>query len=273
MSSHRLIWMLSQGPFLFPINPLSLYAQAVLSITIMHCILFGRGYCVLDAWSTLDCKCVFFGAVLNWIEDKRHTPLVAALSFRRSLWGWRNDSQRRHSLPFSFSLYIFFFTLYLSQSFSLILFSLFLFLTISVPLCCLPTPACLRHLAVSLVFLSLSLLLEDTRCKQSSSQRHTLHTISLAFKGVEYSQLCWKLNSLKPPFPLQQFIVGEFSVFGEQLGLSRGWCQRAPIVPCSYCSVPSTPPPFNLPFFSWHSFCDRKRGEPGMCVSHVFFFF
>lgn len=74
----------------------------------------------------------------------------------------------------------------------------------------------------SLVFLSLSLLLEDTRCKQSSSQRRTLHTISLAFKGVEYSQLCWKLNSLKPPFPLQRFIVGEFSVFGERLGLSRG---------------------------------------------------
>lgn len=139
MSSHHLIWMLSQGPFLFPINPLSLYAQAVLSITIMHCILFGRGYCVLDAWSTLDCKCVFFGAVLNWIEDKRHTPLVAALSFRRSLWGWRNDSQRRHSLPFSFSLYIFFFTLYLSQSFSLILFSLFLFSLFLSP-CCLPHP-------------------------------------------------------------------------------------------------------------------------------------
>lgn len=69
---------------------------------------------------------------------------------------------------------------------------------------------------------SLSLLLEDTRCKKSSSQRHMLHTLSLAFKGVEYRQLCWKLNSLKPPFPLQQFIVGEFSVFGEQLGLSRG---------------------------------------------------
>ena len=97
----------------------------------------------------------------------------------------------------------------------------FLFLTISVPTPS-PHPACLRHLSISLFFLSLSLLLEDTRCKQSSSQRHTLHTISLAFKGVEYVQLCWKLNSLKPPFPLQQFIVGEFSVFGEQLGLSRG---------------------------------------------------
>lgn len=121
-----------------------------------------------------------------------------------------------------------------------------------------PHPACLRHLSVSLVFLSLSLLLEDTGCKQSSWQRHTLHTISLAFKGVEYSQLCWKLNSLKPPFPLQQFIVGEFSVFGEQLGLSRGWCQRAPIVPRYAAVSPTTPPPFNLPFFSWHSFCDKK---------------
>lgn len=266
MSSHRLIWMLSQGPFLFPIKPF-FYAQAVLSITIMHCILFGRGYCVLDAWSTLDCKCVFFGAVLNWIEDKRHTPLVAALSFRRSLWGWRNDSQRRHSLPFSFSLYVFFFTLYLSQSFSLIL-SPFSFLTISVPVLS-PHPACLRHLAISLVFLSLSLLLEDTRCKQSSSQRHTLHTISLAFKGVEYSQLCWKLNSLKPPFPLQQFIVGEFSVFGEQLGLSRGWCQRAPIVPCSTAVSPPPRLPSTFPSSPDTHFVTEK-GEPGMCVSHIF---
>lgn len=158
--------------------------------------------------------------MVNWIEDKRHTPLVAALSFRRSLRAWRNDNQRRHSLPFSFSLYFFFYSLSLPviQSYSFFLF----FRTISVPTPS-PHPACLRHLSLfSLVFLPLSLLLEDTLCKQSSSQRHTLHTISLAFKGVEYSQLCWKLNSLKPPFPLQQFIVGEFSVFGERLGLSRG---------------------------------------------------
>lgn len=26
-----------------------------------------------------------------------------------------------------------------------------------------------------------------------------------------------------------------------------------------HCSVPTTLPPFNLPFFSWHSFCDRKE--------------
>lgn len=107
MTSHHLIWMLSQSLFIFPIK-LFFNIAAVLCITIMHCILFGRVYCVWDAWSTLDCKCVFFGAVVNWIEDKRHTPLVAALSFRRSLRGWRNDSQRRHSLPFSFSLYSFF---------------------------------------------------------------------------------------------------------------------------------------------------------------------
>ncbi|KAI4814129.1 hypothetical protein KUCAC02_003335, partial [Chaenocephalus aceratus] len=48
---------------------------------------------------------------------------------------------------------------------------------------------------------------EDTHCKQSPSQRRTPHTISLAFKGVEYGQLCWRLNSLKPPFLLQRFIV------------------------------------------------------------------
>lgn len=167
---------------------------------------------------------VFFGAVVNWIEDKRHTSLVAALSFRRSLRAWRNDNQRRHSLPFSFLPFLFFFppplfTLYLSRPFSLIRFS---FSSIQSHYFC---PQTISHSGLSspsLVFLLLSLLLEDTRCKQSSSQRHTLHTISLAFKGVEYSQLCWKLNSLKPPFPLQQFIVGEFSVFAERLGLSRG---------------------------------------------------
>lgn len=170
---------------------------------------------------TLDCKC---GAVVNWIEDKRHTPLAAVLSFRRSLRGRRSDRQRRYSLPFSFSLHFFFplsFTRYLSQLFSLILPFLLRSHTISVPHH-LPAAACLRHAAVSPVFVSPSLLLEDTRCKQSSSQRRTLHTIALAFKGVEYSQLCWKLNSPKPPFPLQRFIVGEFSVSGEQLGLSRG---------------------------------------------------
>ncbi len=250
--------MLSLCLFFFPIKLFFFYIDAVLYIAIMHCILFGSVYCVWDAWSTLDCKCVFFGAVLNWIEDKRHTPLVAALSFRRSLRGWRNDSQRRHSLPFSFSLYFFFFyslSLPVIQSHSFPPFLLHS-LTISVP--AFPHPACL--LSVSLVFLSLSLLLEDIRCKQSSSQRHTLHTISLAFKGVEYSQLCWKLNSLKPPFPLQQFIVGEFSVFGEQLGLSRGWCQRAPIVPCSTAvslppRLPSTFPSFPDTHFvteKWH---------------------
>lgn len=107
------------------------------------------------------------------------------------------------------------------QSYS---FSLFFSLTISVPHAVSPPcPVFAVSPFLSRLFLpSLSLLLEDVRCKQSSSQRHTLHTISLAFKGVEYGQLCWKLNSLKPPFPLQQFIVGEFSVFGEQLGLSRG---------------------------------------------------
>lgn len=122
-----------------------------------------------------------------------------------------------------FSPYFSFFSLYLSQSLSLIL-SSFSFIQLHY-FCPTPfSPPCLS--SPSLRFLSsfsLSLLLEDTRCKQSPSQRHTLHTISLAFKGVEYGQLCWKLNSLKPPFPLQRFIVGEFSVFfGEQLGLSRG---------------------------------------------------
>lgn len=211
----------------------------------MHCILFL--YCVWDAWSTLDCKCVFFGPVVNWIEDKRHTPLVAALSFRRSLGGWRNDSQRRHSLPFSFSPYSFFFTLSLpvthSYSFFLFFYTVALFLSHAI----LPTLPVFAIPAFLSSF-SLSLLLEDTRCKQSPSQRRTLHTISLAFKGVEYGQLCWKLNSLKPPFPLQQFIVGEFSVFGEQLGLSRGWCQRAPIVPLLHCSVPHHSASLRRPF-------------------------
>lgn len=111
-----------------------------------------------------------------------------------------------------------------------------------------------------------------------------LHTISLAFKGVEYSQLCWKLNSLKPPFPLQQFIVGEFSVFAERLGLSRGWCQRAPIVPCSTAvSPPTTTSPhphrllLRLPttfpfFFSWHSFCDREENFRAFISQDIFNF-
>ena len=198
-------------------------------------------YRVWDSWSPLDCKCVFFAAVVNWIEDKRHTRLVAALSFRRSPRGWPNDSQRRHSLPFSFSPcdFSFFLTLSLpvTQSYSFPLFFLHS-CTISVPHHS-PAPCPSSSSLRSLPSFPLSLLLEDTRCKQSSSQRRTLHTISLAFKGGEYGQLCWKLNSLKPPFPLQQFIVGEFSVFGEQLGLSRGWCQRAPIVPRSTAVSPS----------------------------------
>lgn len=180
---------------------------------------------------------VFFGAVVNWIEDKRHTSLVAALSFRRSCEPGETTTRGDILYPSRFYLFFFFFlfTLYLSRSFSLIRFS---FSSIQSHYFC---PQTISHSGLSspsLVFLLLSLLLEDTRCKQSSSQRHTLHTISLAFKGVEYSQLCWKLNSLKPPFPLQQFIVGEFSVFAERLGLSRGWCQRAPIVPCSTAVSP-----------------------------------
>lgn len=186
---------------------------------------------------------VFSFGLLNWIEDKRHTPLVSALSFRRSLRGLPSESQRRHSLLFSFSLYFFLSALYLSRSFSLFFLS-----SLFVSLHCLPALPVFTIPPFPSI-LSLSLLLEDTRSKQSSSQRHTLHTISLAFKGVEYGQLCWKLNSLKPPFPLQRFFVGEFSVFGEQLGLSRGWCQRAPIVPCA---TAVSPPAVNLPFFSWH---------------------
>lgn len=209
--------MLSQCLLIFPIKLFFFFfscTEAVLYITIMHCIFFGRLYCVWDAWSTLDCKWVFFGAVVNWIEDKRHTPLVAALSFRRSLRGRPNDSQRRPSLPFSFRSPLFsFFFLYLAQSFSLIIFLLFIY---TVQLFLSPHhPACLRHRSISP---SLSLLLEDTRCKQSPSQRRTPHTISLAFKGVEYGQLCWRLNSLKPPFLLQRFIVGESVSLVSSLG-------------------------------------------------------
>lgn len=92
---------------------------------------------------------VFFGAVVNWIEDKRHTSLVAALSFRRSLRAWRNDNQRRHSLPFSFLPFLFFFSFLLSISPGHSVLFVFPFLlsshTISVPK---PSPilACLRHL-------------------------------------------------------------------------------------------------------------------------------
>lgn len=152
---------------------------------------------------------------------------------------------------FIFSV-LFLFSLSITPGYSLCLFLLFLFYFCPYSISP-PSPSSPCHPSISILF-PLSFLLEDSRCKQSSSQRHTLHTISLAFKGVEYSQLCWKLNSLKPPFPLQQFIVGEFSVFGEQLGLSRGWCQRAPIVPCSTAVSPS--------------FCDRKEQ-----ISNVHFTF
>lgn len=165
---------------------------------------------------------------------------------------------------FWFSLCFFFFTLYLSQSFSLILSSFFFSHYF-----CLPTLPVFAIPPFS-SFLSLSLLLEDTRCKQSSSQRHTLHTISLAFKGVEYGQLCWKLNSLKPPFPLQQYIVGEFSAFGEQLGLSRGWCQRAPIVPCATAVSPPPCLPSTVLSSPDTHFVTGKR-KSGMCISHIFF--
>lgn len=152
---------------------------------------------------------------------------------------------------FIFSV-LFLFSLSITPGHSLCLFLLFLFYFRPYSISS-PSPSSPCHLSIAILS-PLSFLLEDSRCKQSSSQRHTLHTISLAFKGVEYSQLCWKLNSLKPPFPLQQFIVGEFSVFGEQLGLSRGWCQRAPIVPCSAAVSPS--------------FCDRKEQ-----ISNVYFTF
>lgn len=105
---------------------LPLHSRYIVYYYIMRCGLFGRGYWVWDAWSTLDCKCVFIGAALNWIEDKRHAPLVAALSFRRSLRGWSNHSHRRQSLLLSFSLYFFFF-LSISGGHSVLFFLLFLF--------------------------------------------------------------------------------------------------------------------------------------------------
>lgn len=105
--------------------------------------------------------------------------------------------------------------------------------------------------------LSAFLLLEDTPNKWSFPQRYILHTIFLAFNWAECNQLCWKLNSLTPPFPLQQFIVDELNVFGEQLLLSRGWCQREAIVPLC-CSVSDT-----LPLVSPDSFL----------TIHILFFF
>lgn len=145
-----LIWMLSHCLFIFHIK---LHSRYIVYYYIMCCGLFGRGYWVWDAWSTLDCKCVFFGAALNWIEDKRHTPLVAALSFRRSLRGWSNHSQRRQSL-LSFSLY-FFFLLSISCSHSVLFFLLFL-LSLFPSLRRLPHPACLFHPSISLLSISVS---------------------------------------------------------------------------------------------------------------------
>lgn len=203
---------------------------------------FGRAYCVWDAWSTLDCECFLWGCgELDRGQTSHFTSSSIVLQTVPASLAKRQPEETFSTLLVStFSFFFFLFTLYLSRSFSLIRFS---FSSIQSHYFC---PQTISHSGLSspsLVFLLLSLLLEDTRCKQSSSQRHTLHTISLAFKGVEYSQLCWKLNSLKPPFPLQQFIVGEFSVFAERLGLSRGWCQRAPIVPCSTAVSPPHPPP------------------------------
>lgn len=70
---------------------------------------------------------VFFGAVVNWIEDKRHTSLVAALSFRRSCEPGETTTRGDILYPSRFYLFFFFFPFYslslpVIQSYSFFLF-------------------------------------------------------------------------------------------------------------------------------------------------------
>lgn len=84
--------------------------------------------------------------------------------------------------------------------------------------------------ATSPVFLCL--LLEDTCWKAKPLTMAIPHTISLAFIALEYRQLCWKLNSQKPPSRCSGALWAS-GVCGAFFRPSRGWCQRAPIVPRS----------------------------------------
>lgn len=149
ISEPFLFFTSSPPPFFF----FSHAGRCIVHYHVMRRGLLGRGYLVWDAWSTLDCKCVFFGAALNWIEDKRHTPLVAALSFRRSPREVGRGAARGDNLyspasrPFSFFLHS------LSKhSGSFILPS---FLAISVPVPS-PHPARLRHPSIRLLSISVS---------------------------------------------------------------------------------------------------------------------
>lgn len=145
-ASNSLFWKSFLHLFLFLLKP---FLPEVSVVDCDNALYFLEEFIVFAIHDRHLIVSVFFGAVVNWIEDKRHTSLVAALSFRRSLRAWRNDNQRRHSLPFSFLPFflLFFFLLYLSRSFSP--YSFFPFLlpshTISVPKPS-PIPACLRHL-------------------------------------------------------------------------------------------------------------------------------
>lgn len=89
--------------------------------------------------------------VLNWLEDKRHTPVVAALSFRRSLWGWPHHTARGDNLyspPFLCTSS--FYSLSLSLT---VIFSSFSSLTISVPT---PSPRSLPSFRFPPFYLRLS---------------------------------------------------------------------------------------------------------------------
>lgn len=118
---------------------------------IMWCFLFfffGRAYCVWDAWSTLDCECFLWGCgELDRGQTSHFTS--SSIVLQTVLRAWRNDNQRRHSLPFSFLPFLFFFSFLLSISPGHSVLFVFPFLlsshTISVPK---PSPilACLRHL-------------------------------------------------------------------------------------------------------------------------------
>lgn len=87
---------------------------------------FGRAYCVWDAWSTLDCECFLWGCgELDRGQTSHFTS--SSIVLQTVLRAWRNDNQRRHSLPFSFLPFLFFFPFYslslpVIQSYSFFLF-------------------------------------------------------------------------------------------------------------------------------------------------------
>lgn len=102
----------------FPTKLLFLRTEAVLYITVMHCILFVRVYCVWDAWSTLDWKCVFFGGCgeLDRGQTSHSTSSSIVLQTVPARLAKRQPEETFSTLLVSLSTFLFLFAYSLSRS-------------------------------------------------------------------------------------------------------------------------------------------------------------